>query len=509
MTASDGGNEAEQLARLLEEKHNLSQLTPIGHGGMGQVYRAFDSELHRWVAVKVIRPDVVSTDDAFKRFTAEMRTLANIRHSAVMNIHYSGRSADGAATYFVMDYVPGGDLEKAINDHRATGERFTVAEVDTVLRPVAQALDHLHNRKYPVIHRDLKPANILLPEDPGSPSVLTDFGISIAGEDTRMTSTGLVIGTEKYMAPEIFSVASTWGAHTVDYSPATDRYALALIAVEMLTLTAFRDTMSPRSWRGDRTLPGLGVGNLAPQDARVPGVADRVTAVFGEALNNDPAGRYPSAVDFLDALVTAVAPAQRAQPVQATRPVQHTAAAPRTAATTPQPERPAPEGKPRRRTGRTIGVLVTVVLLIAGIGLLGVLGYRQVTYPGWNARDSNLVDAFPRLLPERQNQDGWRSMSCSGREPNGDESARVVCTNSSMKMVVADFGDSATRQNYIHGGGTPLEYNGCYINVEQPDSDILVFPEDEDKTRYAIILSGSDVEAAESAIDVVETIPVC
>ncbi|HIW90730.1 MAG TPA: serine/threonine protein kinase [Candidatus Corynebacterium avicola] len=502
MTEADG---QDQLARLLEEKHNLSQLTPIGHGGMGQVYRAFDSELHRWVAVKVIRPDVVSTDDAFKRFTAEMRTLAGIRHSAVMNIHYSGRSADGSATYFVMDYVPGGDLEKAINDHRDSGESFTVAEVDTDLRPVAQALDHLHNRTYPVIHRDLKPANILLPEDPGSPSVLTDFGISIAGEDTRMTSTGLVIGTEKYMAPEIFSVASTWGAHTVDYSPATDRYALALIAVEMLTLTAFRDTMSPRSWRGDRTLPGLGVGNLAPQDARVPGVADRVTAVFGKALDNDPAGRYPSAVAFLDALVAAVAPAQ---PVRATRPVQHTAAAPRPAAT-PPPERPAPEKPPRRGTGRKIGVLVTVVLLIAGIGLLGVLGYRQVMYPGWNARDSNLVDAFPELLPERQKQDGWRSMSCSGREPNGDEKARVVCADSSMTLVVVDFGDNATRQSYVNAGGTRMDYNGCLINVEEDDDEIRVYPEDEEKSRYAMIMAGSDVEAAESARDVMGDIPVC
>lgn len=264
---------------------------------------------------------------------------------------------------------------------------------------MAQALDYLHHRQSPVIHRDLKPANILLPEDPGTTSVLTDFGISIAGEDTRLTSTGLVIGTEKYMAPEIFSVASTWGAHKVDYSPATDRYALALIAVEMLTLTAFRDTMSQRAWRGERTLPALTVGNLATQDAQVPGVAERVTEVFGVALNNDPGSRYTSAVAFLDALVAAVSPAGP--------PAQHTAAAPRPTvqqtgvapvAPVSPPQRPTPQAPPaqsRRRTGRSVGILVTIVLLIAGTGLLGVLGYQQVLYPGWDSRDARMVEAFP------------------------------------------------------------------------------------------------------------------
>ncbi|MDN5721985.1 MAG: protein kinase [Corynebacterium sp.] len=512
MTVPDG---QAQLAELLEEKHNLSQLSLIGHGGMGHVYRAFDNALHRWVAVKVIRPEAVSTDDAFKRFAAEMRTLAGIRHSAVMNIHYSGRSsdADGLSTYFVMDYVPGGDLEKAITDRRASGNRFTVAEVDSVLRPVAQALDYLHHRQSPVIHRDLKPANILLPEDPGTTSVLTDFGISIAGEDTRLTSTGLVIGTEKYMAPEIFSVASTWGAHKVDYSPATDRYALALIAVEMLTLTAFRDTMSQRAWRGERTLPALTVGNLATQDAQVPGVAERVTEVFGVALNNDPGSRYTSAVAFLDALVAAVSPAGP--------PAQHTAAAPRPTvqqtgvapvAPVSPPQRPTPQAPPaqsRRRTGRSVGILVTIVLLIAGTGLLGVLGYQQVLYPGWDSRDARMVEAFPDLLPERQQQDGWRSMSCSGREPSGDETARVVCADSSLTMVVVDFGDSDTRARYVSGEGTPMDYNGCVIDVETDGDNIMVFPGDSDKTRYAMILAGLDVDTADEPTDVVQNMPVC
>ena len=137
------------------------------------------------------------------------------------------------------------------------------------------------------------------------------------------------------------------------------------------------------------------VGNLATQDAQVPGVAERVTEVFGVALNNDPGSRYTSAVAFLDALVAAVSPAGP--------PAQHTAAAPRPTvqqtgvapvAPVSPPQRPTPQAPPaqsRRRTGRSVGILVTIVLLIAGTGLLGVLGYQQVLYPGWDSRDARMV----------------------------------------------------------------------------------------------------------------------
>ncbi len=504
MTDSDG---QEHLASVLLDKHNLSQLDLIGNGGMGQVYKAFDSDLDRWVAVKVIRPEAVSTDDAFKRFAAEMRTLAGIRHPGVINIHYSGRSEDtaGTTTYFVMDYVPGGDLEDAISARRASGTHFCVAEVDEILRPVAQALDYLHRRPQPVIHRDLKPANILMPADPGTPSVLTDFGISIAGEDTRMTSTGLVIGTEKYMAPEIFTVAKTWGAHEVDYSPATDRYALALIAVEMMTLTAFRDTMSQRAWRGERILPALTDSILAPRDTRDATMAERLTGVFRTALNNDPSARYDGAVEFLDALRAAAQPQKLAQ----TRAVPVGGGPPPQAAPQRPQQRPAQQQRPQRRTGRTIGVLVTIVLLAAGTGLLGVLGYRYVLYPEWDNRDAGMVHAFPDLLPDRQNQDGWLGMECSGASPKDDEVARVVCSDSSMSMAVTDFGDSDTRSNFVSGSAESVNSDDCVVRIEQTESDVKVFPDNGYKTRYALALSGSSVEQADPSSVAMRNIPVC
>lgn len=506
-TGNDG---APDLAAELRAKHNLSDLSLIGRGGMGQVYRAFDEGLQRWVAVKVIHPDAVSTRDGYQRFAAEMRTLATIRHTAVVNIHYAGSAGGaGAAAYFVMDYVDGGDLEEALAARRASGQRFTVGEVDRVLRPIAEALDHIHGRTPPVVHRDLKPANILLPRDPrssvGTTAVLTDFGISIAGDDTRVTSTGLVIGTEKYMAPEIFSVASTYGSHMVDYSASTDRYALSLIALEMLTLTAFRDTMSSTAWRGNRTMPPLAESSVAPQDAAA---VQRINGVFRRALDNDPSRRPRTAVAFLDLLVGGAGAADRSQPDQTravpvgwgpqgqARPVQH-----------------VQQGSGRRRgTVRMLSLLVALVLIGVTV-VLGVVGYRQFATSQWEAVDARIVAAFPDLLPERQGQSGWRGMTCESSEPRGEEDARVTCRDDGLTMAVVDFGSEQTRSAYVPSQGVQqLEADGCRISVVAASGTgeaMSVFPESAARNNYAMLLTGETVDSASSPLDVVGSIPVC
>ncbi|MGO1948883.1 MAG: serine/threonine-protein kinase [Mycobacteriaceae bacterium] len=491
---------ADGFAGELQRKHGLTQLSLIGNGGMGQVFRAYDQNLERWVAVKVIRPEAVSTGDGYRRFAAEMRTLAGIRHAAVMNIHYASQVENTA--YFVMDYEPGGDLEDALAEHRASGTHYTAAEVGTVLRPVADALDHLHARTPPVVHRDLKPANILLPVDPATTSVLTDFGISIVGDETRVTSTGLVIGTQKYMAPEIYTVASTYGAHEVDYNAATDRYALALIALEMLTLTAFRDTMSQSAWQGNRRLPELSAQNLSPDDVRDPAAVSRITAVLRTALDNDPAQRFASSTAFLDALVAATRGPGRDTTAQ-TRAVPVGWGPQQPPTQSPHPR------QPRKRTRRRIAVLTTVVLLAAATGLLGVLGYRQVLHPAWDSQDATIVDAFPGLLPERQNQDGWRGMNCEGKTPQGEESARVVCADSGMTMAVVDFGGEDTRASYVPDSGTEfLRHDGGMIRTSLSGDSLMVFPEDGYRTRFAMLMNGTTVEQADSAGSVVGNIPV-
>ena len=517
-TGADGPAGPAGLAAELESRHNLTDLTPVGRGGMGHVYRAYDRGLHRWVAVKAIRPEIVGpggpgAGDGYQRFLAEMRTLATIRHTSVVNIHYAdsadATSTTGTAAYFVMDYVDGGDLAEALEERRGTGRRFSVDEACRILRPVAEALDHIHHRSPPVVHRDLKPANILLPRDPhgsvGTTALLTDFGISIAGDDTRVTSTGMVIGTEKYMAPEIFTMATTYGAHKVDYSAATDRYALALIALEMLTLTAFRDTMSTAAWRGERTLPTLTPDALAPQDGPA---APHLTAVLRRALDNDPGRRYPTAVAFLDALADPAAPAA---PVSANRQDAPTREVPVNWAAAPSPA--ASGASVRRNAARTPVVVLGVLALLAVVGVGGFLGYRHVVTPAWDADDARIVNAFPSLLPERQGQSGWQGMTCDSGEPRGEEQARVTCRGDGLTMAVVDFGGEDVRASYVPAeGSAPFEYDGCRIrtvDAAETGGAMSVFPESADRTRYAMLLTGEAVDEASSALDVIQGMPVC
>ncbi|MGP9724042.1 serine/threonine-protein kinase [Corynebacterium sp. AOP40-9SA-29] len=513
--SNSSGDGLAWLAAELESRRNLTDLTPIGQGGMGHVYRAYDRGLHRWVAVKAIRPEIVGRGgpdggDGYQRFLAEMRTLATIRHTSVVNIHYADSadalSATGTAAYFVMDYVDGGDLAEALADRRTTGRRFSVDEACDILRPIAEALDHIHHRNPPVVHRDLKPANILLPRDPhssvGTTALLTDFGISIAGDDTRVTSTGMVIGTEKYMAPEIFTTASTYGAHMVDYNAATDRYALALIALEMLTLTAFRDTMSMTAWRGERKLPTLTAEALAPQDGPA---AAHITSVLRRALDNDPGRRYPTAVAFLDALAAPAGAAGAGRQDAQTRETPVSWA--------PAPAAAASGASGRRSASRTPVVVLGVLALLVVLGVGGFLGYRHIATPAWDANDARIVNAFPKLLPDRQGESGWQGMTCNSSDARGEEDARVTCRGDGLTMAVVDFGSEDVRAAYIPTtGAEPFEYDGCRIRtVEAAETGgaMSVFPQSADRTRYAMLLTGETVDDAASALDVIQGMPVC
>ena len=148
---------------VLRERHGFTNIEEIGRGGMGVVYRATDPKLERQVAVKLLSTELLDAESSLARFESEMRTLAKIKHSAVVTIHSADTLDDGRA-YFVMDYIDGDDLASLIRSRREWGNRFTIEETVELLRPIAAALDHLHLRMQPaVIHRDVKPGNILVP----------------------------------------------------------------------------------------------------------------------------------------------------------------------------------------------------------------------------------------------------------------------------------------------------------------------------------------------------------
>jgi serine/threonine-protein kinase len=256
----------------------------IGRGGMGIVYRAKDRRLKRTVAIKVLPPELAFRSEIKSRFLREAETAAQLNHPNIVDI-YSVDEAEGIV-YFVMAYVAGDNLAKRLHDRGV----LAPDETRRILREVADALAYAHERG--VVHRDIKPDNILLDLGSGRPMV-TDFGIARAiteGGDSRLTATGMAIGTPAYMSPE-----QAAGEREIDGR--SDLYSLGIVAYQMLVgEPPFVATSTPAmlvKHLSERPTP------LAQRRADVP--EDLALAVM-RCLEKDPASRHPSATALVAAL---------------------------------------------------------------------------------------------------------------------------------------------------------------------------------------------------------------
>jgi len=189
----------------------------LGRGGMAAVFRARDLALNRRVAIKVMAPGLLLGEGMVERFRQEAVTVANLQHANIVAV-YAVRTV-GDLHMFVMQYIPGRSLDRVLRDHGM----LSLQAVRAIMYHVGSALDYAHRRG--VVHRDIKPGNVLLDAD-GDP-VVTDFGISKVAETQGYTRVGTVIGTPKYMSPE--------QCLGYDVGPASDQYALGIVAYEMLT----------------------------------------------------------------------------------------------------------------------------------------------------------------------------------------------------------------------------------------------------------------------------------
>jgi serine/threonine protein kinase len=190
----------------------------VGKGGMATVYRAYQVNVGREVAVKILSPDLAGEPEFLSRFEHEARIVAGLQHPNIVAIHDYGRV--GQFTYLVMQLMSGGSLDQELH-----AGRLPVARVIQLTAQIASALDYAHGRG--IIHRDLKPTNVLL--DASGNACLTDFGIAklVTGElVTGLTAAGTVMGTPTYMAPE------QWRSEPVDAR--TDVYALGVLIYQML-----------------------------------------------------------------------------------------------------------------------------------------------------------------------------------------------------------------------------------------------------------------------------------
>jgi serine/threonine protein kinase/chitodextrinase len=192
----------------------------LGRGGMASVYKAFDPRFERYVALKVLSPDLAADPNFRQRFEREMKTLARLDHPNIAQIHDSGEEED--FFFMVLQYFPDGDLRARL------ARRPSLAEALRILHEIAKGLAHAHG--VGIVHRDLKPANVLFASD-GRP-VLGDFGIAKLMADTiqftqQVAGQGVGIGTPQYMSPEQVQ------GKPIDAR--TDVYAFGILAYEMLT----------------------------------------------------------------------------------------------------------------------------------------------------------------------------------------------------------------------------------------------------------------------------------
>ncbi|MFL5560630.1 MAG: serine/threonine-protein kinase [Gemmatimonadaceae bacterium] len=281
--------------------HQYALEGEIGRGGMSVVYRAIDRRLNRPVAVKVLPPELAFDPAIRARFTREAQTSAHLSHAHIVPIYDVGES-DGIA-YFVMGLVTGGSLAALIERE----PRQPVGEVRRLLCEVADALAYAHLRG--VIHRDVKPDNVLLDGDNGR-VLVTDFGIARAVESgTRLTVTGMAIGTPTYMSPE-----QAMGEREVDGR--SDIYSLGVVGYQLLTgrvpFVAGNSMALLLKHVSERPQP------IAELRADVPaGVREAVE----RALAKSPEDRWSTAAAFREALLSdkSASPNWRAEPREPVR----------------------------------------------------------------------------------------------------------------------------------------------------------------------------------------------
>ena len=252
----------------------------LGEGGIGQVHAAYDTVLQREVAMKSLRPEMLSDTNFADRFRAEATSLARLNHPNITTLY--SLIPDGKNLYMVMELVRGHTLDDIL------AKRNAPLDVRESLAIIAQAADGLaYAHSMGVIHRDIKPSNLMVAEN-GVLKIM-DFGIARVRGSQRLTRSGSIVGTLAYMAPEQL--------RGEEGDEACDLYSLAIVLYEMLT------GAPPFSANSEYDLMQAQI-NQKPDRliSRVPGLDAKVEAAIMKALSKKPAQRFPSTRAFSDAL---------------------------------------------------------------------------------------------------------------------------------------------------------------------------------------------------------------
>jgi serine/threonine-protein kinase len=355
------GEQASNLQSNLAGRYTIER--ELGRGGMATVYLASDLRHDRPVALKVLHPHLAASLGP-ERFLREIRLAARLQHPHILTVLDSGDA--GGQLWFTMPYVEGESLRAKISRER----QVPVDEALRVIREAGQALQYAH--EHGVVHRDIKPENLLLTRDGNT--LVADFGIARAlqagANDTKLTETGMVIGTPAYMSPE-----QAGGDPNLDAR--TDIYSLAAVLYEMLA------GQPPFAGASMQAMLVRRLTEPAPSVRLVrPTTPEAVDAAVRRALAALPADRFPTAAQFVQALQAAAttASAEVASP-----------AVPAPTAETKAGTVATPVTQQRRRV--PVMALTLVLGILIGLGVL--FAWRRSHSAGETKSGAKVIAVLP------------------------------------------------------------------------------------------------------------------
>ena len=256
-------------------RYRLEEL--IGSGGFGQVWRAFDPDLHRQVAIKIPRPDRLTSPEQTERFLAEARHIAQLRHPGIVAVYDVGQH-DGRC-FIVTDLIATGNLAERID-----AGRLEPQQAACIVRQICEALESAHRQS--IVHRDIKPSNILIDAD--ERALLADFGIAMTIEE-HQTNGSVPFGTLAFMSPEQLRGENIDGR--------SDIYSLGVVLYQLLTGQLLFTKDNPLELR--KHIEGGVSENIFGRTDEVP---PRLRSICLKAMSANPDDRFSSASEMAAAL---------------------------------------------------------------------------------------------------------------------------------------------------------------------------------------------------------------
>jgi tetratricopeptide (TPR) repeat protein len=436
---------------------------------MASVLLCQDERLGRQVAVKRLHAD--SPADVEQRFVREAKLGASLNHPNLVSVYDTATDEEGVL--IVMEYVEGEALARTLKRGPLPPER-----VASIVRDVGAALDHAHAQG--VIHRDVKPGNVLLRKD--GVTKLVDLGIATAQDHTRLTHSGMVLGTAAYMAPEQLEGGQT--------TPATDVYALAAVAYEALTGEKAREGRTPFELAHR-------IATSPPPDLReaLPGASPQAAELLKRAMAHDPRERPRSAGELARGLARALEepPTAPTRTVPPTRRERRAAPVPASPAPPPptSPARTADRGRGRRPVGAIALALVFLVLaaatVIAAVLTSGDDGGEPIQAD--RSQQQQQVDRRDRERQEERQQQQGQEQAQQQEEQAAEPAPAPAPEEEEVQPQEEATSDGPARGAQLNEEGFALMQQGDYAGaVPVLREAVASWPEDSTDINYAYAL---------------------